>query len=174
MPVLSLAAKPIPSTFTLVSTDALHMAHCARTLPEFSITKIQERATYLIKLLHIFFISVSIVRTDHQVNNNSGHRNIQPNWKCIFHNFSVLLQLVGHGKINGGQHQRNHDKCQQDVCDEEKEIDNLNDALATKLCRFSIGVINDVKDEKYRPQYECTNYASFVKLHLALLDKIHT
>ncbi len=96
MPSLTASAfNPLPS----LSKDARHIAHCA-------VDENEKKKEARIKtnafnrkpcdaLLLIIDSLVRIIRRNHQVNNDAGYSNIQPDWKSDFSNLSMSVEILG-------------------------------------------------------------------------------
>ena len=94
IPLLRLSASVVSPWLTLFFTWVRHIAHCAQ-FSNGSKTKYASNTN--------LFMSSKIIRTYHEINDNTGYWYVQPNRESISHHFFMPFNLIGKSIVKGKQ-----------------------------------------------------------------------
>lgn len=109
-------------------------------------------------------------KLEHKEDHDSGNRNIQPDWKSPFGNFTMGTELTREGKQKRTQHQRYHKDRKHDVRNENKEIHRPNKALPGKRSISYKMMVHDITDQEERRSYKGSNHKAHVLSEITCPD----
>ena len=103
---------------------------------------------------------------EHQINDHTGYRNIQPQRQRDASDPAMTLEVSSQSAIESNQDKRHDHNSENCMSGENGEIDWARDSLARKARRSVIKVIDEIRDQKQCRHHKCADLAVSVSLYI--------